>query len=68
MVGVKEAIPATPRCRSCGAAIVFLRTRAGKRIPVNADTVAVGDCEFDHERHVSHFADCEQADRWRKPR
>jgi len=27
-------------CRSCGAEIVWLKTSAGKNIPVDADTVA----------------------------
>jgi hypothetical protein len=40
------------RCRSCGALIVWCKTRAGKRSPTNPDG-------------TSHFSDCPQADQWR---
>jgi hypothetical protein len=52
--------PAAPivDCRSCGAPIVWVRTVAGYRMPVNA---APG--ELDGE---SHFATCPHADAWRK--
>ena len=53
-------------CGSCGAAIVFLTTAAGRLIPVNAATVDPADDAFDYKRHVSHFADCPQAKQWRK--
>lgn len=42
-------------CRSCAAPIVWARTPAGKRAPVNADG-------------TSHFATCPQAEAWRSPR
>jgi len=53
-------------CRSCHAEIVFLTTRTGKTIPVNAETVGPEDREFDPVRHTSHFATCPQAPQWRK--
>jgi hypothetical protein len=62
-------IPHNPtHCRSCGAEIVWLRTKAGRLIPVNAATALETDTEFDHNRHVSHFATCPQANKWRKPK
>lgn len=54
------------RCKTCRARIIFLRTGAGKKIPVDADTVEPEDKTFDHERHVSHFATCSEADHFRR--
>lgn len=45
-------------CRSCGAPIVFLRTKTGKATPVNADTVLPEDDQLELPRHVSHFSTC----------
>jgi hypothetical protein len=56
------------RCRSCQARIIFLKTAAGKNMPVDADTVEPDDDEFDSERHESHFVSCPNADKHRKPR
>jgi hypothetical protein len=53
-------------CRSCGAAIVFLRTKGGKSIPVNAATVKPGEQVFDAEIHRTHFADCPNAKQHRQ--
>jgi len=53
-------------CRSCNAEIVWLKTKLKKHIPVNADTVKDDGQEFDPLVHVSHFATCPQAKRWRK--
>lgn len=55
-------------CRSCKADIVFLRTAAGKTMPVNADTVEPGDTEFEYGRHVSHYSTCNDPERFRKRR
>jgi hypothetical protein len=55
-------------CRSCGASIVWLKTTRGSLMPVDAGSVKAGDVEFDSKQHVSHFASCQQADQWRKPR
>lgn len=54
------------RCRSCNARIIFLDTIAGKKMPVDADTVDAEDEVYEHGRHVSHFSTCVQADQWRK--
>lgn len=55
-------------CRSCGANVVFLRTKNRKMMPVDAATVQHDDYDFDYSRHKSHFATCENADQHRKPR
>jgi chorismate-pyruvate lyase len=58
------------RCRSskCNARIVYLKTAAGKSIPVDADTVAPDDEMYDSSKHTSHFATCVDAKDFRKPR
>jgi len=56
------------RCRSCRARIIWFETDAGKKMPVDADTVEPDDFELDISRHVSHFATCPQSNQWRKPR
>ena len=55
-------------CRSCGEAIVWVKTASSKNMPVDADTFTDGDpLQYDADLgHVSHFATCEQADKWRK--
>lgn len=60
--------PEIMTCRSCGAAIVWLGTKAGKSMPVNADTFAPGDTQYDGARHKSHFATCPQGNQWRRKR
>lgn len=52
---IPPAAPATA-CRSCGAAIVWILTKAGKKMPVEIAT------------RESHFARCPAAKEWRKPR
>ena len=56
----------TKNCRSCGAAIVWMKTGKGKLMPVNADSVRPGDETYTPGIHVSHFATCPQRDSWRK--
>ena len=41
------------RCRSCNAEIAWATTPAGRRMPLNRDG-------------TSHFANCPEADTWRK--
>lgn len=62
--------PFETTCRSCGALIVWFRTKAGKRMPVNADTTKPNDAEhqLDLKRHKSHFATCPNADEHRSKR
>ena len=54
------------QCRSCQARIVWLKTAAGKSMPVDDATVDEGDEMFDHTKHKSHFATCPNADKHRK--
>jgi len=43
-----------------------MKTKTGKNIPVDAETVEKGDDEqFDAERHTSHFATCPYANEHR---
>ena len=53
-------------CKSCRAEIVFLRTKARKLIPVNAETVERDEFQFDPKKHKAHFATCPDADDFRK--
>jgi hypothetical protein len=53
-------------CRSCGASIVWFKTKAGKSIPVDFTSVAQTDTEYDSTRHVAHFATCPEGKRWSK--
>lgn len=54
------------RCRelSCNARIIWLKTEAGKNMPVDADTVAAADEMYDPTRHVSHFKTCKAPNRF----
>lgn len=54
-------------CKSCGAPIFWLKTAAGRSMPVDSPSVQAGDTTFDGARHVSHFSTCPNADRHRKP-
>lgn len=67
----QERVPAPEKriantCRSCGREIVWLKTAAGKNMPVNAETVEPGDDVFQPGRHVSHFSDCPNAGEHRR--
>ena len=46
-------------CRSCGEPVVWIITKTGKRMPVQATGTTRGE---------SHFAHCAQAELWRGPR
>lgn len=56
------------RCRTCQAKIIFLETDAGRSMPVDADTVDIGDGIFDPSKHVSHFSTCSDPGKHRRPR
>ena len=63
----------TAKCRSCGAYIVFLKTKSGSNMPVDADSLDDTEMEggekplFDASAgHVSHFATCPNADKHRR--
>lgn len=55
-------------CRECGESIVFLPTSTGKTMPVDERSIEPGDDVFDPKVHVSHFATCTNAARFRRPR
>lgn len=57
--------PKIQECRSCKAKIVFLKTRNNRTTPVDADTWN-GEEEYQAEKHVSHFATCPDAAKYRK--
>lgn len=60
----------TVACRSCRARIVYLKTAAGKTMPVDAGerpdvwSAAPADTIYDKTIHVSHFGTCPQAKDW----
>jgi hypothetical protein len=58
----------TDACRSCNAPIFWLKTAAGKTMPVNAESTWPGDLEYDSERHTSHFSTCPDAAKWSRKR
>lgn len=58
----------TRACRSCGASIIWLKTRAGKKMPVDAASVDGLEHIFEYGKHVSHFSTCPNAKQHRKPR
>jgi len=62
-------------CRSCNARLAMIPTIHGKIAPVNFDSLTpqeVVDIEkgvgffFDNKKHMSHFATCPDAKRYRK--
>lgn len=55
-------------CRSCKAAIVWFKSDAGKNIPIDAATVLPEDQQLELPRHVSHFATCPDAAKFRRKR
>lgn len=55
----------TTKCRSCGEVIVFVPTRSGKMMPVNADTYDNSNL-FDIKKHTAHFATCPDASKFRR--
>ena len=67
---IKRRHPFEVHCSSCGAPIVWFRTRAGKKMPVDASSVEPTDAEhqLDLSRHISHFSSCPKADKHRKSR
>ena len=54
------------KCKSCSKEIVFLKTKSGKTMPVNADTIQGRETVYDHKKgHVSHFSDCPDASKFK---
>lgn len=56
-------------CKSCGAAVVWVQTVGGRAMPLDAATCDPKAVEFDPAKgHISHFATCKDAARWRQPK
>lgn len=56
------------KCRSCQAPIVWFKSDTGKNVPIDAGTVEKEDQVLDLKRHVSHFATCPDAAKFRRKR
>lgn len=60
---------AMPQCKSCRAHIEWIRTPAGKNIPIDpARIVIIDDLGQSVAGHISHFATCPDAAKHRKPK
>jgi hypothetical protein len=66
--GIRERHPFATTCSSCGAGIVWFRTKNGKRMPVDEGSTKPNDAEhmLDLKRHISHFSTCQNADQHRR--
>jgi hypothetical protein len=67
---IRRKHPFTVQCSSCGADIVWFRTKNGKRMPVDESSMQPNDAEhqLDLKRHISHFSTCPDADKHRRAR
>jgi hypothetical protein len=54
--------------KGCGEPIIWLKTRRGKFMPIEPDSVEPDDDLYDHGRHVVHWSTCPYADWFRKSR
>lgn len=65
---IRRHHPFEVRCSSCGAPIVWFRTKNGKRMPVDEASTQPADAEhqLDLKRHISHFATCPNANQHRR--
>jgi hypothetical protein len=62
-------------CRSCKERVLMIKTVNQKWIPVNLTSLSADDIgrvidgspmEYEHGRHIAHFATCPEAKKWRK--
>lgn len=67
---IRRKHPFTRQCSSCGADVVWFRTRAGKRMPVDEASTKPTDREdqLDLTRHRSHFSTCPNSAQHRRSR
>jgi hypothetical protein len=67
---IRRRHPFAVQCSSCQAWIVWFRTKAGKRMPVDEETTLPNDAahQLDLSRHRSHFSTCPGAAKHRKQR
>lgn len=57
------------KCKGCGAPIVFMKTRKGKYIPVDAESIKTNEVFFNpNSGMIAHFATCPKAQDFRKPK
>lgn len=56
------------RCRSCNAQIIWFDLPSGKKQLVDADSVDPEDQEFIRDKHVTHWATCPDAAKFRRGR
>ena len=56
-----DAIPT--KCASCGMGMVWIKTPAGKAVPLSVATIEVRDGV---RYALPHFADCKDAKEWSK--
>lgn len=60
-------MPNISKCRSCGADIVWMKTKKGKNIPVDYDhTNDPETTVFDPDTMTTHFETCPDADKFRR--
>jgi hypothetical protein len=52
-------------CRSCGAAIIWVKTQKGKNMPVDHKPEIENATEFDRATMVCHFETCPNAEQHR---
>ncbi len=60
---VPEYVSHVVPCRSCGKSMIFIKTDAGKAMPLSVATIEYRDGS---KFALPHFADCEQANEWSK--
>jgi hypothetical protein len=61
--------PEANTCRSCGAAIIWIVTENGKRMPLDERVLTIiTDAGKAVKGRQSHFSTCPQAANWRSPK
>lgn len=70
-------------CKSCGADVLWVETRKGKRMPLDPEENSAGNvvieadgkaavlppgAQYSGPRYASHFETCPDAQRWRRKR
>jgi len=54
------------KCGGCNKPIIWMRTLMNRLIPCNPESVGKDDTVFDRSKHITHFATCPKADKFRK--
>jgi hypothetical protein len=67
MIGrARELFSMVDKCKSCKAPIVWMKTKTGKNIPVNVESITTDECLFNPVTMVAHFSNCPYAQNFRK--